>query len=215
MKKHFVQDFMYEFAAETNPDQNAAQDQDGVKPQASDATKNTDKDGKGSAGREEHMIPKHRFDEVNDKYKEMKKQLDALLKEKEENDKKAAEADRLAKEQQGKFEELYKSTSDELNKYKADHKQASDRVKQLEAVINGLLEAKLEAVPEEYRDLLPAHMAPEAKLEWLAQAEKKGLFTNTKKNTPLGESTNPPVSQNTDLNKLSPMEMLRAAYGSR
>lgn len=177
-----------------------------------DGAKNTETKAKDTA---DHMIPKHRFDEVNTKYKEMQKQLDGLLSEKAENEKKATEAEKKTKEQQGKFEELYKTAADELTRTKDTHKLSSERVGQLESVINSLLEAKLENVPEEFRDLLPAHMTPEAKLEWLANAEKKGLFKPTKKDVPLGESTNPAGNQTNDLNKLSPMELLRAAYGSK
>ncbi len=185
--------------------------------QTPDGAKNTEeqKDGKNSGGHQEHMIPKHRFDEVNTKYKDLQKELDNLKAEKAERDKKAAEQEKKAKEQQGQFEELYKTTSDELNNTKDNYSKATERVAQLEGVINGLLEARLENVPEEFRDLLPRHMTPEQKLEWLTNAEKKGLFKPTKKETPLGERMNPPGGQNADLNKLSPMELLRAAYGQK
>lgn len=182
-----------------------------------DGAKNTDdnKDGKNSGGHQEHMIPKHRFDEVNSKYRELQKELDILKADKADRDKKTAEQEKKSKEQQGKFEELYKTTTEELNQTKDSYTKTTERVAQLETVINGLLEARLENVPEEYRDLLPEHMTPEAKLEWLANAEKKGLFRTTKKDTPLGERTNPHGNANADLNKLSPMELLRAAYGQK
>lgn len=168
--------------------------------------------GKSTGGdnNKEHMIPKSRFDEVNSKFKDVQTQLDTLLNEKQN-------AEKAAKEQQGKFEELYKTASDELNKFKDESKSGNDRVKQLEGVLEIMLNAKLEAVPEQYRDLVPANLTPEAKLEWLATAEAKGLFTSTtqKQNTPLGEGTNPNTKQNTDINTLSPQQLLRAAYGKK
>lgn len=204
--------FLYEFAEELDTNTN-----DGKTQNPPDEAKNTDnKDGQNSGGHQDkNMIPKHRFDEVNGKYKELQKELEALKTEKAERDKKAAEQERKAKEQQGKFEDLYKTANHELTKTQENFKMTAERVQQLEAVINGLLEAKLGDVPEEYRDLLPEQMTPEAKLEWLANAEKKGLFKSTKKETPLGERTNPQGGQNADLNQLSPMELLRAAYGSK
>ncbi|SFH23123.1 ribonucleoside-triphosphate reductase [Desulfotomaculum arcticum] len=197
----------------TNPNENL--NTQNPTPDGAKNTENQDGDNSGGHQDKEHMIPKHRFDEVNSKYKELMKDLETLKAEKTERDKKAVEQEKKAKEQQGKFEELYKTTSDELNQTKETYSKATERVVQLEGVINSLLEARLENVPEEFKDLLPQHMNPEQKLEWLANAEKKGLFKTTKKDTPLGERTNPQGSQNADLNKLSPMELLRAAYGQK
>lgn len=156
------------------------------------------------------MIPKARFDEINAKYKEVQAKLDQLLEER-------ANAERAAKEQQGKFEELYNTANAELTKYKAEHKAASERAAKLESVINSLLEAKLEGVPEEFRDLIPSNLTPEEKLDWLTAAEKKGLFgaRDSKRETPIGKATNPGQNQTIDLNKLSPVAMLRAAYGAK
>ena len=80
-----------------------------------------------------------------------------------------------------------------------------------------MLEARLAKVPEDFRDLVPGNLNPEAKLEWLTAAESKGLFkaVGQKKTEPVGEHTNPAGSQTSDLNQLSPMQMLRAAYGQK
>lgn len=156
----------------------------------------------------ENVVPKARFDEISQKYKETVSKLDELLAER-------TKAEKAAKAEQGKFEELYRTTSDELGALKDQQKASGERVTQLEAVITGLLEVKLEAIPEDFRDLVPGHLTPEAKLDWLTAAEKKGLFGANKRETPIGESTNPNSKQTVDLNKLSPMELLRAAYGAK
>ena len=202
-------DFMYEFAEETTTP--AGQDQNW-----SDGTKNTDnKDGQDK-NTAEHMIPKSRFDEVNQKFKDLQAKLDEFPNERAKADTERQKAEKKAKEEQGKYEELYKTTSDELGKFKDEHKNASQRVTQLETVINTLLETRLANVPEDFRDLVPANLNPEAKLEWLTAAESKGLFKASQKKTePVGESTNPAGSQTSDLNQLSPMQMLRAAYGQK
>ena len=198
---------MYEFAEEVA----GGQDQN-----SSDGTKNTEnKDGQDK-NTAEHMIPKSRFDEVNQKFKDLQAKLDEFTNEKAKADAERQKAEKKAKEEQGKFEELYKATNDELSKFKDDHKNASQRVTQLETVINTMLETRLANVPEDFRNLVPANLNPEAKLEWLTAAEAKGLFKASQKKTePVGESTNPAGSQTSDLNQLSPMQLLRAAYGQK
>lgn len=212
MLKTQKQDFMYEFAEELNPD--PTKTLEGKTPEASDATKNTGKDGSKP---EEHMIPKSRFDEVNGKFKELQKQLDALTAEKTQKEQEQTERERKAKEEQGKFEELYKQTSKDMDGIKAENKTSKTRIQQLEAVINGLLEARLENVPEEFRDLVPGNLTPEQKLEWLSVAEKKGLFgaASQKKETPVGQPTNPAGGAVTDINTLTPGQLLRMAYGQK
>ena len=203
-----TRNFMYEFAEEND---SATNDQN-----SSDGTKNTDnKDGQNK-DTAEHMIPKSRFDEVNQKFKDLQAKLDEFTNEKAKADAERQKAEKKAKEEQGKYEELYKATSDELGKFKDEHKNASQRVTQQETVINTMLEVRLANVPEDFRDLVPANLNPEAKLEWLTAAESKGLFKAIQKKTePVGESTNPAGSQTSDLNQLSPMQMLRAAYGQK
>lgn len=156
----------------------------------------------------EPTIPKNRFDEINRKYKETQAQLEQFLAEK-------TEAETKAKEQQGQFEELYKTTADELTRFKDTAKVTGERVQQLEAVIGTLLEAKLATIPDEFHDLIPGTLTPEQKLEWVAAAESKGLFGVKKGDTPVGGNTNPAPHQTADLNTLSPAELFRVAYGQK
>ncbi|TWM32240.1 hypothetical protein CHCC14819_0436 [Bacillus licheniformis] len=121
---------------------------------------------------EDTMIPKSRFDEINEKYKEMADKVAAFEKAQSEA---AAEAERKqleAKKEQGKFEELYNATQKELESYK----QYQSRAEELEGMIQGMVEAKLQAVPKEMHDLVPDNLSPEAMLAWLNKAETKGLF---------------------------------------
>jgi len=181
---------------------------------SSEATVNTDngvsnKDTSAPAQpqQSEVMIPKHRFDEVNNKYKEVKAQLDAILAQQ-------AEAERKAQEEQGKFKELYEQTTNELTSFKSKFEQIEARAKQLESVIQSLLETKLSAIDEQYHDLIPDNLSPEEKLAWIDKAEQKGLFKK-KGQTPIGEGTNPSQAQTIDLNSLSPIQLLKAGYGSK
>jgi len=165
----------------------------------------------GSQKGNEHMIPKTRFDEVNNSLKELQKKLDDIEKEKEQ-----AALD--AKKKNGEFEELYKTTSTELDTTKTQFEQTSARVEQLEGLIQNLVDAELESVPEELRDLVPENMSPEQKLSWITNAKKKGLFgaAPNKADEPLGGSTNKGNPQDKlDLTKMSIAEMLKSAYGSK
>ncbi|MBT2714732.1 hypothetical protein [Bacillus sp. ISL-57] len=128
------------------------------------------------------MIPKSRFDEINQKYKDAQAKLDEFQVEKQS-------ADRRAKEESGEFKSLYETTSKEFSEFKAQFTSVEDRNKQLEGVINGLLETKLQAIPENFRDLIPENLTPELKLEWINKAETKGLFSKAPQQ-PVGEQTN-------------------------
>lgn len=195
-------------------DQTQNQTPEGKTPDTSAETKNTVKEG---GKPEEHMIPKSRFDEVNSKYKELQKQIDILNAERTQREQEQTERERKSKEEQGKFEELYNQTTKDLDGIKLENKASKNRIQQLEAVINGLLEAKLQGIPEEFHDLLPGNLSPEQKLEWLTAAEKKGLFVTVslKKETPVGQPTNPAGGAVTDINTLSPGQLLRMAYGPK
>lgn len=149
-------------------------------------------------------IPKTRFDEVNNKYKEAKAKLEEL--------EQARQAEELKqKEKQGEFESLYSQTKKEAEKIKADFEGTKSRAEQLEAVINSMLAEKLNAIPDEMKDLVPEGLAPEAKLKWVSQAEAKGLFKK-KSEEPLGGSTNPNSKATVDTSKLDSMSLLKMGY---
>lgn len=181
---------------------------------STDASLNTEAQAtapNNSAGEESkptsHMIPKSRFDEVNQRFKDVQSQLDQLLAEK-------AAAEKQAQEEQGKFQELYETTSKEFTQVKTQYESVETRAKELEGVINGLLETKLTAIPEDFHDLIPGNLTPEQKLDWISKAETKGLF-GKKEQKPIGETSNPSHAQATDLNSLSPVQLMRMGYGSK
>lgn len=63
-----------------------------------------------------HMIPKTRFDEVNQKYRELKKQFDDIEKAK-------AQAEETALAEQGKYKELYEKSAAEMQALKSELEQ--------------------------------------------------------------------------------------------
>jgi hypothetical protein len=110
------------------------------------------------AGQEPSPVPYSRFKEVNDELKKMKSATTKAAQE--------AEAKRLHDlADQQKYQELV-----------AELQPQAERAGRLEGVIKALLDAKLAAIPEDKRDLLPDG-APEDQLAWLAKAEAKGLFS--------------------------------------
>lgn len=188
--------------------------------EAADLDDNTS-DGKektdtSKEGDKDIMIPKSRFDEINNKYKDVQKKLDEIL-----VDKAKAEKERKAREQEeaeskGEFEELYGEAKSNLESIEGKFESASERIEALEEVINGLLESKLESIDEKFHDLIPESMSAEEKLAWVSNAEKKGLFGSTsKEDEPLGEQTNPKDGEEVDTSKMNPLQLMLAGYGRK
>jgi len=185
--------FMYEMAEEIDPN---------VDPIQNDPNGNHDGD-KTPQG--EIMIPKTRFDEINNKYKELADKVAEFEQAKAEEAKKKAE-------ELGEFEKLYKSTAQDLEGYKAKTTQAEDRAKQLENVVNELVENKLRDIPEDYKELIPEGMSAEEKLAWISKAESKGLFKKSA-DVEIGKPMNNGAPQ-IDVNKLSAQDKILFAFNS-
>lgn len=156
----------------------------------------------------EHMIPKARFDEVNEKLKELTAQLDTHTKQKAKDEK--AKAEKL-----GEFEQLYRTADEEAKNFKSQHETASQRVQALEGILGGMLETKMSAIPEEFHELIPEGMSLEQKLSWLDKAQAKGMFKKQDEDVVIGESTNRKTEPKVDVKQMSPMEKLLASYGKQ
>ncbi|MED4840403.1 hypothetical protein P9695_08795 [Weizmannia sp. CD-2023] len=173
---------------------------------------NDNKDGESAnpQHQKENFIPKSRFDEVNNKFKEVQAQLDSLLKERQEQELEE-------QKKRGEYEKLYESTKKELEAAQT----YKERAKQLESVIAEMVESKLAEIPEELHDIIPDGMTPEQKLSWITKAQAKGLFgtqkqeENPKESLPLGENTNGNNDKHIDISKMSAMELFLSAYGRK
>ncbi|WP_353856775.1 hypothetical protein [Bacillus sp. Bos-x628] len=156
------------------------------------------------------MIPKTRFDEVNAKYKEM---ADKVAQFEAEQAKLQAEAEAKeleAKKEQGKFEELYQATQKELENFKA----YEARAKELESVITGMVETKLNDVPKDMHDLIPNNLSVEQTLDWLNKAESKGLFGSKQEAKEIGKPSNKSnEAPKVDKANLSPLDKILAGIG--
>lgn len=157
----------------------------------------------------ESTIPKHRFDEVYGKMKTMQEELENY---KALEAKKAKEA--LEATQQ--FETLYKNTATEHEALKANATALEAKATQYETLISSMVATKLEAIPAELHDLIPANMTVTEKLDWINKAEAKGLFgkgTGTLQE-PIGGQTNSP-HPTPDYTKMSAMEKLTNAFAKK
>jgi predicted RNase H-like nuclease (RuvC/YqgF family) len=156
------------------------------------------------------MIPKSRFDEVNNRLKEALEKIRQFEEAEEKRRKEAEEQERKRKEEQGKFQELYETTTKELNTYKETAEKYENRVKELETVINSMLETKLKSIPKEFHDLIPENLTAEQKLEWISKAESKGIFTKKgvgEIGKPMNHSNDKPK---VDKAHMSPLEKILA-----
>ncbi|MGF9741589.1 hypothetical protein ABEX38_29920 [Priestia megaterium] len=160
---------------------------------------------------QESMIPKSRFDEVNTKMKAMEQQIAEFTRLQAEAQK-AEEVKALeAKKEQGKYQELYEKATQDLESFKP----YETRAKELETLINGMVEQKLTAVPEEMKDLIPSNLTPEATLEWLSKAEAKGLFGKAEVKE-IGEPSNRQQQEpKVEKGKMSALDLIISGLGKK
>jgi len=118
-------------------------------------TENTDTGQDGGTG--PSPVPYARFKEVNDKLNQL---LKAQSKAESENEK--AQMAKLAEEK--RFQEIIDKLTPQ-----------ADRATALEGVIASVLKTRLEAVPEDKRELIPDG-PPEIQLGWVDKALAAGLF---------------------------------------
>lgn len=104
----------------------------------------------------EHMIPKSRFDEVNNKLKQLQKQID---------DTAAAQADKEKQSllEQNKYKELYEA----LLKEHEPLKQAQEKATRYQTALEASNQARLERIPEDKRGLIPEYDDPVKLGAWL------------------------------------------------
>lgn len=152
------------------------------------------------------MIPKKRFDKVNQKYKSLMESEKSLRHELEDH------------------QYLYTQSKDQVQQLEGQLKEANKEIKQqkertqtLEKTIQALTDYELDKIPEIYHDLIPENLSVEEKLRWIVKAKEKGLFSATiiAGTTKIGEPTNHKQRKNVDYNKMSAFELLSMGYGQK
>lgn len=138
------------------------------------------------------FIPRERFDDVYGKY-------------------------RTLQETHTTLNTSYQTAVSERDTAKTEADTAKTRATQLETTLNELLTTRLESIPEDKRDLIPDGLSVDQKLVWLEKAMAKGIFTVPQQTQqPIGTPMNPaPGAQAVNLDNLSPLAKMAAAYGSK
>lgn len=106
----------------------------------------------------EHMIPKSRFDEVNEERRKLSERLAQI-----EAEQKAETEKRLT--EQSQFKELAEKRGEELAKAQAE----AAKVTAYEKTLGDVLAAQVASLPEEKRALVPEELSTSQKLAWIAK----------------------------------------------
>lgn len=103
-----------------------------------------------------------------------------------------------------------------LNTLKVEVEAKDTAIKNYEGVLNTIVETKLKAIPDEYKELIPENLDVVQKLEWLNKAENTGIFKKEDKQKPnveIGKPMNVEKAQ-ADTTKLTGSQLMRMAYNS-
>lgn len=147
----------------------------------------------------DQMIPKSRFDEVNNKFKEYKTNYETLLNEKNQWDTTKQE-----------LESSTQNATNELATVKTQSEQQIEKITNYETFLGELLTSKTDSLPDGVLSLMPEGDVM-SKLGWIAKAEASNLINNT----PVGGATN--VNNNTpplDTSNMSAVQKMAMAYES-
>jgi len=131
-----------------------------------DGAQNTSDDSKNTGN--EHMIPKSRFDEVNNKARDLEDKLRKF----EEERQKEIEA-RLVEQQQ------YKELAEKRGKELAEIQAKAQKVDAYEQTLTDVYKASLAELPEDMRDLVPDELTTQQKLNWLSKNKARLLKPNS------------------------------------
>lgn len=103
----------------------------------------------------------------------------------------------------------------QLNQLKNDSEGQKTKATEFETMINDIVKAKLEAIPEKFRELVPQNISVKDQLDWLNKAETNGLFGQAQGEIEIGKPLNPKNPQaNINTANLSPGSILSMAYSS-
>jgi len=147
----------------------------------------------------EIMIPKERFDEVNNKHKLLADQMATMEASKLAMEKELADMKLASEGTQTSIKETTDKLTSEVEKYKT--------------LVGEMVASKLQAIPEDMRELVPAELSDEQKIAWISKAEEKGLFKKQAQvvvGTPLNHSSNADALDK--VQKMNPLQALVSFY---
>jgi hypothetical protein len=86
--------------------------------------------------------------------------------------------------------------------------QEIEKRKQAEKQVEAIADSMIDALPEDFRDIIP-NLPPSDKIKWIRAAEMKGLFTKPKASI---DSKKPGDKQPADFSGLSPQAIMAQGY---
>ena len=105
----------------------------------------------------EHLIPKSRFDEINQKFSDEKKRADAL-------ERAAIEKEEQALKDDKKYKELYEKSIGTINTLKPK----ADALELAEETLKAVLDTQIAQIPEDKRVLIPEYGTVEERLKYIS-----------------------------------------------
>lgn len=156
----------------------------------------------------EPMIPRDRFDAVNDRAKAAEKKLAAIEAERQKERQAAEKQQQVQLAEQGKFKELYEAEQQKVTAadtkaadLETQLKAATEKLDALTAVIQAQVETRLETVPEYVRDLLK-DKPPLDQATWLDEhADDLGVTRQGAPRQNAGDGLRSPQGRTVGLNK--------------
>lgn len=118
--------------------------------------------GKGKSIDWEEVFKHPRFKELNQKAQDAEAKAAAL-------EKAAQDAERKQLEEANNFKALYEKTQGEISTLKPKAAQLAE----MEKTLTDLLNAEVEALPEQFRDLVPEGLTSQQKLAWISKNKAK------------------------------------------
>lgn len=106
------------------------------------------------------------------------------------------------------------NTNTELIQTKGELVTGKTLITDYEAILNGIVDSKLQNVPENIKSLMPTNGSIKDKLDWLDKAEQSGVLKQGNPDIEIGKPLSPSNKQVTDTSKLSASSMLSMAYGN-
>lgn len=199
--------FMYEMAEDVTPENNPAKTDDNAGNKDNPADNPDNKPEEKEEPKPEDK-PEDKPEEKTDNTAELTKEIETLKAELEKL--KQAETDKATLEQ--KVTDL----QNELDQLKTNDGTKDGMVKEYEEILNGMINAQLETIPENMRELVPANLNLKEKMAWLSKASELGLFKAQDKDVEIGKPLNPNNNnkQQIDTAKASPQTLLTMAYGN-
>jgi len=144
---------------------------------------------------DEIMIPKSRFDDVNQKAKTLAERVAEYERLEIERQQSVAEDERKRLEEQGKFKELSEKAQADAATLKTSYEELGGRAKRMSDALKTYLDKEMEDVPEWVTPLLEKLDIPE-RLAWLV--ENREQWTKHNGNIPPSPSAEKPATMNDD-----------------